>query len=406
MKQKNILVSFLLVASVFLLAANVSAGEIASNYNVEVDGINAYTDSVGVIAGDSILVKVFFKADKNDTDVTIEANLEGDKVETNAISKSFDVEAGKSYMKTLSVKVPFELKDEVSNDLFLSLEIDGKEHKTELDEITLRVQRPSYNAVVKSVTTSSSASAGEIIPVDLVLKNQGYNNLDDIYVSVKISALDIEKTSYFGDLVAIESTDDHDDDEKDTVSGRLYLTIPYGVKPGVYTMEVEVKNDDTTSTVVKQITIENDLVNNVIAIASKKTVAVNENAEYTLLIVNPTNKIKVYRVVTESSNGLTSSTEESVIAVPAESSKSVKILASSDKEGEYNFDVNVLSGENLVGTVNFVTEVKGGSDRSLSNPVVILTVILAIVFLVLLIVLIVLIGKKPEKSGELGESYY
>ncbi|MEK6906705.1 MAG: hypothetical protein AABW81_03720 [Nanoarchaeota archaeon] len=389
-----------------MLAANVSAGEIASNYNVEVDGINAYTDSVGVIAGDSILVKVFFKADKNDTDVTIEANLEGDKVETNAISKSFDVEAGKSYMKTLSVKVPFELKDEVSNDLFLSLEIDGKEHKTELDEITLRVQRPSYNAVVKSVTTSSSASAGEIIPVDLVLKNQGYNNLDDIYVSVKISALDIEKTSYFGDLVAIESTDDHDDDEKDTVSGRLYLTIPYGVKPGVYTMEVEVKNDDTTSTVVKQITIENDLVNNVIAIASKKTVAVNENAEYTLLIVNPTNKIKVYRVVTESSNGLTSSTEESVIAVPAESSKSVKILASSDKEGEYNFDVNVLSGENLVGTVNFVTEVKGGSDRSLSNPVVILTVILAIVFLVLLIVLIVLIGKKPEKSGELGESYY
>jgi preprotein translocase subunit SecG len=43
---------------------------------------------------------------------------------------------------------------------------------------------------------------------------------------------------------------------------------------------------------------------------------------------------------------------------------------------------------------------------SMSDPVVVLTVILAIVFVVLLIVLIVLIGKKPEKSEDFGESYY
>ena len=51
------------------------------------------------------------------------------------------------------------------------------------------------------------------------------------------------------------------------------------------------KNDDTTTNVVKQISVKNDFSNNVIVTSESKTVTVGEDAEYSLLIVNPTDKL-------------------------------------------------------------------------------------------------------------------
>jgi hypothetical protein len=410
MNTKKLLVSLVAIASLFLLATVSAASDITYYYDVEVDGI--YTaDTWGqwnepaVVAGENIIVEVTFTANVSDTDVTIEAELEGEKVSFDAISAPFDVEAGKVYKKKLVLKVPYELKDELSDELTLNIEIDGKEAEAELNEITLRVQRPSYNAEVKSITVSQTVEAGETIPVDIVLKNRGYNDLDDIYVTARIAELGVEQTSYFGDLVAIEKCATAcDEDEEDTVSGRLYLKVPYDVEAGIYTVEVTVENEDTENTVVKQVVVENDFSNSVIVTSSSKTVAAGQEAVYDLLIVNPTNKLKVYRVITESSSDVASSAEMAVVAVPAGSSKAVKISATANTEGAYNFNVNVLSGDTAVETVALTLNVEG--NRTVSNPVVVLTIILAVIFLVLLIVLIVLLGKKPSQSEEFGESYY
>ena len=136
--------------------------------------------------------------------------------------------------------------------------------------------------------------------------------------------------------------------------------------------------------------------------STSKTVAVGENAEYTLLLVNPSNSLKVYRVVAESTGEVTSSVNSEVVAVPAGSSATVKVLASSKVEGDYTFDVSVLSGDSLVSKVTLDLKAQGKTV----SPIVVLTIILAIIFLVLLVVLIVLLGKKPQKSEEFGESYY
>lgn len=403
MNKKNLLVSFVTVAIALFLVASVSAGEIATITEVTVDGMNATGNDVSVVAGETISIKVYFTALKNDTDVTVEAEIEGEKVDVDTMTSSFDVEAGSKYKKTLTLKVPYELKDELSSDLTLNIEIDGREHKTKLSDIVLKVQRPSYNADIKSVSAPQTVEAGETFPVDIVVKNIGYNDLDDLYVVVGISALGIEKSAYFGDLVADEWNYDCDCDETDTWSGRLYLETPYDVSEGIYALEVKVTNDDLTSSEVKQIVIKNDFSENVIVTSARKTVAVGENAEYGLLIVNPTNKLKVYRIVTESSGSFSSNAGESVVAVPAGSSKSVKITANANTEGEYNFNVNVFSGEKLVSTVSLSLNAQGSA---VTSPIVILTIVLAIIFLVLLVVLIVLITKKPEKTEELGESYY
>jgi hypothetical protein len=417
MRTKNVLVSFLAVMAVCLLAGSASAtlgwsGDLAEEVQVKVDGMWVNDDTISVVAGESITVKVWFTSLVCDTDVTMEVELEGEKVDAEAQTSVFDVEEGNRYRKGVSITVPYELKDERSDYLELNIELDGKDYKTVIDEIELRVQRPSYNVAIKSVSASQRVEAGETFPVDIVLKNIGYNDLDDLYVKVMIPSLGIYKTGYFGDLVALECDDECccddngdqacyedgicpyeccDDDEEDTVSGRLYLEIPYGVESGIYTLEVEVTNDDTTSKKVTDITVENDFEQNVFRSGNS------------IWIVNPTDNVVGYRVVAESP----ASVSESIVFVPAGASKTITV--SPNTEGEYNFNVNVftLSGE-LVETITFSgsTGVVTDDDKVEASPVVILTVILAIIFIVLLIVLIVLIGKKPEKTGEFGESYY
>jgi hypothetical protein len=136
--------------------------------------------------------------------------------------------------------------------------------------------------------------------------------------------------------------------------------------------------------------------------STSKTVAVGENAEYTLLLVNPSNDLVVYKVVADSSGEVSSSVDSAVVAVPAGSSKTVTVSAAAKLEGDYNFDVTVFTNDKVVDTVTLNLKAQGKAV----NPIVVLTVVLAIIFLVLLVVLIVLIGRKPQKTEEFGESYY
>ncbi len=403
MNTKNLLVSLCTFVFALFLIGSVSAAFV-DDYKVTVDGMTVndttgtFYNQVSVVAGEDITVKVYFIAGENDTDMTVEAELEGEKVDFDASTSVFDVEDGKSYKKTLSLKVPYELKDEVSNELELNIEIDGKEYKTTLDTIYLNVQRPSYNAVVKSITVPNSIDAGETFPVEVVLQNLGYNELDDVYVTANIVGLGLEQgPKWLGDLVSLEDCDD-DCDKEDTVVGKLYLEVPYNAKAGVYDLEIVVENDDTETVEVKEIVIKNDFSTNIIASTTKQVVAKNEEATYDLLIVNPTNNVKVYKIVSEGDVSFTNT----IVAVPAGSSKVVPVTASAEENGEYLFTANVFVADTLEESVELQLTVEGKS----SNSIVVLTVVLAIIFLVLLVVLIVLLGKKPEKAEDFGESYY
>jgi hypothetical protein len=387
MKTKNLMVSLMTFAIALFLVASVSAVAPEFTVNsVEIDGVSI--NDATVTAGETISVRVSFSSDVDAKKVTVNLELDDVEVESNELI----MKAGQVYKKTLTLKVPYDFDDdELENELELELTIEGEETESgddfELEEsYDITVLKPSYNIAFKSINVDSSIEAGETFPVEVVLKNIGYNDLDDMYITASISALGIEKTVYAGDLVSDEWEYDNDDDETDTFSGRIYLEVANDVVPGIYTLEVEVSNDDMNLNDVKQIVIENEFADPVIKSGND------------LIIVNPTDNVKVYTVIVESP----ASVSESIVVVPAGSSRTVTVNPNAD--GEYNFDVNVLSGDQVVSTMTF-----SGSDdskTSLNNPIVVLTVILAIVFLVLLVVLIVLIGKKPEKAEEFGESYY
>ncbi len=379
MNAKKLMVSFLAVALVLTLVATVSAAtDIANNITVKVNDEDAVYNDLSVIAGETVNVRVAFSALSDASDVTVKAEIEGNKVDVSELTASFNVEEGRKYVKTLSLEVPYELKDDLSDDILLTVTVKEDGNSKTVVEYALRVQRPSYNANVMSIVTPNAVEAGENFPVDIVLKNVGYNDLDDLYVSAKITAIDgVERTVYFGDLVALEDNSENDDDSE-TTTGRIFLEMPFNAEAGIYVLKVEVFNDDFEVSKMKQIVVENEFPSEVM------------KAGNDLLIVNPTEKLKIYKVVFPNT--------ESFVTVSAGSSKIVEVTPNSE---EYTVNVLTMNGE-LVDSFTF----QSVEATSVTSPIVVLTVILAIIFLVLLVVLIVLIGKKPEKAEEFGESYY
>ena len=431
MRTKILLVSLVTLAITLALLSAVTA-QIADNVNVKVNDLWVYVEGTGPVgsnvsvrAGETISVKVTFTANESADKVRVKAEIEGDR-DVDAETSEFSVEAETRYSKTLKLTVPFELKDELSDKLELNIEIESDSDAADWDNggaevATLRVQRETFEASIKSIETPQSVEAGQTLPVDVVLKSTGYNDLDDVYVTASIPALGVKRTAYFGDLVALECTDDDDtaeenygvalpfdrscdEDDIDTVSGRIYLELPDEAAEGVYTIEVKASNDDTESSATAQVIVRAIGSSDVIATVTGRTVAAGENAVYSVLIINPTSKLAVYRIVPEASSDLSVSASETVVAVPAGSSKTVEVTAKSDVEGAYNFNVSVFSGEELVKAVALSANVEG--KKTVASPVTVLTVVLAIIFVVLLIVLFVLVGKKPEKAEEFGESYY
>ncbi|MDP3987410.1 MAG: hypothetical protein Q8P81_04265 [Nanoarchaeota archaeon] len=405
MNAKKLLVSFVVLVSALFLVSTVSAAQLADDVVVEVNGMNV-VGNPAIVVGETISVRVEFSSLVNIPDVTVTAEVAGDRKTVEAETSLFDVESGQRYVRTLAIEVPFDLRKSISGSVDLSVRISGSGYRSELS-VPLRVQRESYNVDVLSVVVPQTIKAGELFPVDVVLKNLGYNDLDDLFVTARISALDVQRTSFFGDLVALEcdktfeSKDNYgvdvtrkcNENDDDTLSGRLFLQVPYGAEKGVYALEVKAGNDDTVSSQTFQLSLENQFSGGNFIVSGNQ-----------LMIVNPTNQVAVYRLVPQSTGAVSVSLSESLVSVPAGSSRAVTVDATSSVSGTQEYAVNVFSVDgSLVDTVEFSKVFDG---RDVTSPIVVLTVILAIIFIVLLVVLIVLLGKKPQKSEEFGESYY
>lgn len=418
MNTKNLMVFFLAIVGALFVVSTVSAADpLASINSVKFDGVyTAYTAT----AGDSVSVEVRFNALENAEDVRVKAELEGKDIDVEAKTSKFVVEADGNYKKTLVLDIPNDVEDKLSEDATLTITIENGDFETEA-EYDVRIQRPSYEADVKMISVDSEVNAGDKVSVDLTLKNTGYGDLDDLYVTVGIPALGVSRTAYLGDLIAVECDEDAtalknygvdidrkcDEDDEDTLRGVVYLSVPYEAMSGLYTLEVTVENDDMSDTSAKQIFINNDFsAGNVIVASAAKTGAVGADVTYSLHIANPTDSLKFYRVVPESTGDVSTKVDSAVVGVPAGTSKVVTVTANAGSAGEHTFNVNVLEGEKLVSATQLSLATDGSKITSVSNPVVVLTVVLAIIFVVLLIVLIVLLGKKPEKTEDFGESYY
>ncbi len=404
----KILVSLMTILALLTVMPLVAATGVVTTNSVEVDGMYVGSEgntwhNVSVEAGQVVPLRVEFTANTNASDVEISAWIRGHR--SDSVSKDLpDLLEGSNYnAKKLSLRIPSDL-DETEEDLVLVIEIETDEGSIK-EEYTLKAQREPYKANILFVEADKTVVAGSSLPVDVVVKNLGRHELEDLVVSVGIPELGLEKRAYFGDLTPLDDWQD-DDENEDAVERRIYLKVPVSVNAGDYELVVEVYNEESNDIVKRDIAVVGtEEATQVVVPVSSKELSTGETKTYTLVIVNAGKNIGVYEIIPETAEGVIVSVSNPVVTIPAGSSKAVEVeVKAGSREGTYNFAVGVTSQGKLVKRVVMNANVVKG--KVVRGDLTILTIILAIIFVVLLIVLIVLLTRKPTKAEELEESYY
>lgn len=408
MASKNLTVFLVAVLAIAALAIQfASAGQITA---IEVDGTTVDSSTrIAVFAGQSIPVRITYNASENAQNVRVKAWISGDRGLTVSTDR-FDVIAGNVYSRAFSLRVPSNVDPD--EQMTLNVKVESQEGTLAETSARLTVQRESYVVEVLSVAMETRAKAGDVVTADVVLKNRGRHFAEDTFVVARIPELGVETRAYFEDLAPVDQGGNVVD-KQDSVERRLFLRIPSTASAGLYTVEFEAFNADTATKIERRLLIsgvEEDT--QVIPSVTSKTFEVGRTGVYTLTLVNRGNTLRVYELALEQQPAdLSVDLSDSVVVVPAGSSRTVRVETTSQKAGTYNFAISVRSDGKLLQTRTMTANVASPQTQtakgiSTDNTTILLTVILAIVFVVLLIVLIVLLTRKPEKSEEYGESYY
>jgi hypothetical protein len=257
MKTKAIL-SFIVATMIALCAVsfalaqtgslNVTFGDVSVNDVVVQEG----TTILAGAAGETVPVVIKLTADSDLQDLKVKVWVEGYKSDVSASTARFDVLDGSTYIKRLSLTLPsVEDLDNTHEGLTLYVRIADKNDDKERT-YQIEMQRDTYSLDLLSVEAPLKASAGDIIGLDIVLKNTGSRASDDAFVSVSIPELGVYRNAYFGDLYAQDNTSDNQDDARER---RIYLAVPADAMSGDYQIQVKASNYDSTVTAKKVISI-------------------------------------------------------------------------------------------------------------------------------------------------------
>lgn len=398
MKSYKLLVPFFAVLTLMLVSF-VSAADLASSVSTTFDGVELSSgiEMVGELSSVRVPVEVEFVATKDASDVKVVVTVSGLKKDIEVSTQRFDILAGKTYKKALTVELPSSLK-ELHQDFTLYVKIIDSTDKTE-ESYSLTMQRNSYELSVLSADFNTQVSAGEVFPINVVLKNVGFNRLDDVYVMASVPELGIYTRAYVGDLLEKEVSTSEKEDSYSTV---VYLKVPENAKVGTYETLVRVYNSDAETIVTKLLTVKESSATIVSPTIKDLDLVVGEKATYELIVVNNADEVRMFNLKSVSGRFLDVSVP-SVVTVGANSYEVVPVSVTALKDadlGTYTFSVEVNNQP-----VNFVANVvktKGVTQ----TPMVTLTVILAVIFVILLVVLVVLMTKKDKAVEEVETSYY
>jgi hypothetical protein len=399
MKRNALLVPFFAVLALFAVSFVSASLAVSNSITTEFNGVELSSTGMtmaGDVAG-TVPVRVTFDADTNMSDVKIKVYMEGHRDDVSVSTNRFDIVEGSTYTKLLSFKLPSDAND-LTEEYTLYVDVVSKNDKSS-EEYAIKMQRESYTLEILSVDYTSKVAAGEVFPVSVVVKDNGFNRADDNYVVASIPALGITTRGYAGDLIPTENCD-YDCDEEDSVYRTVYLKVPENAQAGVYEMEVTVYNEDSEVTTTKLISVGDSASTMVLAAVKTQDMNAGETKTYDLVIVNSADDVKVFNLLAVSGDTLSVSVP-SVVTVGPDSSQTVPITVTADKDaaiGTYTFSVDV-DGKQTVFGANIV----GGA---VSASVVALTVILVIIFVVLLAVLVVLLTRKEKPMEEVETSYY
>jgi len=251
----GLIVALFAISMISAGALNVNINEVTMN-----DVVLTGSNTIGANAGENVPVVVQFTSDTDLQDLKVKVWVEGYKNDVSASTARFDTVNGSTYIKRLALTLPnVNDMDNSVEGLTLYVRIADKNDEVE-NSYQVKLQRESYSFNVLSVEAPLSAKAGDIIPLDIVLKNTGLRELDDAFVTATIAELGVQRNVYFGDLTPNDTCDNCD--KEDARERIVYLVIPSDAPTGNYNIVVKATNYDSTTTVKKVISITGSTAGN------------------------------------------------------------------------------------------------------------------------------------------------
>ncbi len=203
--------------------------------------------------GEDLEVEVKFVSQQNAEDVSVTVMLlgyhrqhkyQGDLVE---MSSTFDVEANRSYKRTLTIKLPDDFEYDTGDELKLRVLIADKYSSTFIREYNFDVEPQRDNVVIQDIILDPAdrVEAGRGMFASVRVRNMGTKDEESVKVEVSMPGLGIKASEYIDELEEDEATTSED----------LFLRIPSCTEPGTYVVRATVDYADGDEEVSEDTTI-------------------------------------------------------------------------------------------------------------------------------------------------------
>jgi uncharacterized membrane protein len=409
-------------------APNTSTENLVNVQSVEVDGTEIDFSGVNVLSlekNNEFSVKVVLQANADQKDVQVEAYMRGydhsDLI--GDITDTFNMKAGTSYSKRLTLVLPENMDNEGSNIYFLRIRVEGRAGASTFQEYQISVDSARHDLVIKDIvlTPDSEVQAGRALLASVRVRNYGAKDEDGIKVAVAIPDLNIVASDYIDTL----------DADKSTSSEELYLRIPTDAVTGVYKVVAEVIYQDGDKKVIGTTSIKitgeaaatqpattgpETVIN--IGPESQDVISGQTGAIYPLTITNNGKSSKTYTVSADGVDwGTTKLSPTNVVIVGSGETKAVyiSVAANSDTQaGKRMFSVTVSQDGTVLKQIPLTANVVAGQQpvasdwlgirRGLEIGIVVVVVLLVIIGLV--IGFNKLKGNEEEEDSESEKTYY
>ncbi len=417
---------------VFVLLVMIAGSVTAQPVTIDSVSVNGDTITTGdtnrldLERGQNLDVKVRLDAVANGTDVEVHAFVSGFEFNREQpisdVTSLFDVEAGVTYVKRLTLKLP-DLAEE--DDYLLRILVADRNGAELIQSYRIKIDVPRHNVVIRDVILNPDVSvvAGRALIATVRVKNMGEQDQDGVKIRVSIPDLEVSATDFIDTLESDEST----------TSEELYLRVPTCAKPGVYdvvasisfnegfttaakTGKIEVVKSDACPANAAQEAKEKTLI--IVSTEPQSITAGEGGAVFPITLSNEGSSTKVYTIVPEgySDWGTVKLSPSNVVVLNAGEAKTVSMFVTAKPDataGERPFTVTVKDqAGNVLQQVIMKANIKdsrsdaGATDlrRLLEIGLVVLAVIVIVVALIVLFSR--MRGKEEEEEEPETKTYY
>lgn len=251
MKNRIIINALMVCLMLAIVACNTALAVPTINY-VKINDIE-YVNGDNIVAekGETLDIILKVTASQAEDDVEIEADILGyeyndhDDEEISDSTHTFDLQAGRTDSKKLTLKIPTKLEKDQYD---LRVRVGGRTGTAieYLYRLTIEGVRHSLNIRDVVLVPESSIKAGRTLLASARIQNLGEKDEEDIRVKMSIPELGVHATAYIDELEEDDSTE----------SEQLYMRIPSCAKAGNYQLITAVEYDEGYEEIEEKTSIE------------------------------------------------------------------------------------------------------------------------------------------------------